>query len=183
MELSVRRPAQVLRLALVVALALTVGAVLFAPAALAATFRSATSSGWGPSPAAGKSAAENNARAELNQQAAAAGEVCSGVSVTTRHLYTAPDGSAWIYEATASGNCEVPSSTPPSYTVPRTETQQAGGASPSAAIANGSQAARAALLAAGQACTGYSTTSSLVYSAPGGAWWIYNVTVSATCTH
>ncbi|MER6831470.1 hypothetical protein ABT352_36145 [Streptosporangium sp. NPDC000563] len=184
MELSVRRPAQVLRLALVVALALTVGAVLFAPAALAATFRSATSSGWGPSPAAGKSAAENNARAELNQQAAAAGEVCSGVSVTTRHLYTAPDGSAWIYEATASGNCEVPSSTPPpSYTVPRTETQQAGGASPSVAVANGSQAARAALLAAGQACTGYSTTSSLVYSAPGGAWWIYNVTVSATCTH
>ncbi|GAA0837753.1 hypothetical protein ACFQVD_31110 [Streptosporangium amethystogenes subsp. fukuiense] len=181
MALSVRHPAQVLRLALVIALTLTVGAVLSAPAALAATYRSATSSGWGPSPAAGRAAAEGNARAELNQQAAAAGEVCSDVSVTTRHLYTAPDGSAWIYEATASGNCVVPPSL--SYTVSRTETRQGGGASPSVAVENGSQAARAALLAAGQACTGYATTSSLVYSAPGGAWWIYNVTVSATCTH
>ncbi|TXK40072.1 hypothetical protein [Nonomuraea sp. C10] len=181
MALSARRPAQVLRLVLVLALTLTAGAVLSAPAALAAAYRSATSSGWGPSPAAGKAAAEANARAALNQQAAAAGEVCSGVSVTTRHLYTAPDGSAWIYEATASGNCEVPP--PVSYTVPRTETRQAGGTSPNVAVENGAQAARAALLAAGQACTGYATTSSLVYTAPGGVWWIYDVTVSATCTH
>lgn len=117
MTLSVRHPARVLLLALVVALTLTVGAVLSAPTALAATYRSATSSGWGPSPEAGKAAAANNARAALNQQAGAAGEVCSGVSVTTRHLYTAPDGSAWIYEATASGNCVVP--LPLSHTVSR----------------------------------------------------------------
>ncbi|AQZ66401.1 unnamed protein product [[Actinomadura] parvosata subsp. kistnae] len=182
MAFNVRRPAQVLLL--VLALTLTAGAALCTPAAFAATLRSATSTGWGPSPDAGRAAAEGNARAALNQQAAAAGEVCSGVSVTTRHLYTAPDGSAWIYEATATGDCAVPPTTPPpSYTVPRTETRQGGGASPNAAVENGSQAARAALLAAGQACTGYSTTSSLVYSAPGGAWWIYNVTVSATCTH
>ncbi len=108
MALSVRHPARVLRLALVLALALTAGAALSAPPALAATYRSATSSGWGPSPQAGKTAAEGNARTALNQQAAAAGEVCSGVSVTTRHLYTAPDGSAWIYEATASGYCVAP---------------------------------------------------------------------------
>ncbi|MFF3444225.1 hypothetical protein [Streptosporangium sp. NPDC002721] len=86
--------------------------MLSAPTALAAAYRSATSSGWGPSPEAGRSAAEGNARAALNQQAAAAGEVCSGVSATTRHLYTAPDGSAWIYEATASGDCVVPPPAP-----------------------------------------------------------------------
>ncbi|MGJ6966259.1 hypothetical protein ACSDR0_30555 [Streptosporangium sp. G11] len=65
----------------------------------------------------------------------------------------------------------------------RTETRQGGGTSPYVVVENGSQAARAALLAAGQACTGYATTSSLVCSAPCGAWWIYNITVSATCTH
>ncbi|WP_440103697.1 hypothetical protein [Streptosporangium sp. H16] len=120
MALSVRHPARVLRLVLVIALTLTAGAALFAPTALAATYRSATSSGWGPSPDAGKRAAEGNARTALNQQAAAAGEVCSGVSVTTRHLYTAPDGSAWIYEATASGNCVVPL---PMSPLSRTETR------------------------------------------------------------
>lgn len=91
----------------VVALAAVLGlALLPATAAQAATWRSATSSGWGPSPSAGKTNASNNARAALNSLAASLGETCTSVTVSTpRHLYTAPDGSAWIYEATATGYC------------------------------------------------------------------------------
>lgn len=181
-----RRPAgfrrRLVHRLMVVALAATMGLVVLpATAAQANTWRSATSTGWGPSPSAGQSNATANARAALNSLAASLGETCTNVTVSTpRHLYTAPDGSAWIYEATATGYC-TPAPPPPSYTVPRSATQQGGGSSSSAAIQNGSQAARAAILAVGVDCTNWATTSSHVYTAPGGAWYIYNVTVTALC--
>ncbi|MFC4116854.1 hypothetical protein [Nonomuraea zeae] len=65
----------------------------------------------------------------------------------------------------------------------RSETRQGGGATAGAAIQNGTQAARAAVLAAGVACANWQTTSAFVWAAPGGVWHIYDVTVSATCTN
>lgn len=92
---------------MVVALAAAMGLVVLpATAAHADTWRSATSTGWGPSPSSGQANATANARAALNSLAASFGERCTNVTVSTpRHLYTAPDGSAWIYEATATGYC------------------------------------------------------------------------------
>ncbi|MFD0664766.1 hypothetical protein [Thermocatellispora tengchongensis] len=103
------------------------------------------------------------------------------MTTTSTHVYTAPDGSAYVFSATASGTC-VPQPQP-AYTVPRSATRQGGGTSSTAAIQAGSQAARADILAAGVACANWSTTSTPVYTAPGGAWYIYNVTVSAMCTN
>ncbi|MGW0804822.1 hypothetical protein [Nonomuraea sp. NPDC002799] len=173
-------PRHLLRPLLVLALA-TATALIVAPAR-ADTYRTATASGSGPTWYAGAANAEANARAALNQQAAQAGETCPSVSASATHVYTAPDGSAYVFQATASGTC-VPQPPPPSYTVPRSETRQAGGANSTIAIQNGSQAARAAILAAGVACTGWTTTAALVWSAPGSVWYIYDVTVSATCTN
>ncbi|GAA3567333.1 hypothetical protein GCM10022419_055110 [Nonomuraea rosea] len=160
-------------------------AVVTGPSAYADTYRTATASGSGPSWSAGTTNAENNARAALNQQAAQVGEVCPSVSVSSTHVYTAPDGSAYIFYATASGTCVTapPPPPPPSYTVPRSETRQGGGATASAAIQNGAQAARSAVLAAGVACTNWQTASTFVWAASGGVWHIYDVTVSATCTN
>ncbi|SEG78191.1 hypothetical protein SAMN05444920_104578 [Nonomuraea solani] len=167
-------------LALCTALAAT--ATVLTPAAHADTYRTATSSGWGPNWSAGAANAEANARAELNRQAAQAGEVCPNVTTSSTHVYTAPDGSAYVFQGTASGTC-VPQPPAPTYPVPRTETRQAGGATSSAAIQAGHQAARAAILAVGVSCTGWTTTSNLVWAAPGSVWYIYDVTVSANCTN
>ncbi|MET9251572.1 hypothetical protein [Nonomuraea sp. NPDC003709] len=163
------------------ALALAAAVTLASPPAHADTFRTASSSGWGPSWSAGQANAEANARAELNRQAAQAGEVCPSVSVTSAHVYTAPDGSAYVFNATASGTC-VPQPPGPSYPVARSETRQGSGATSGAAVQNGAQAARAAVLAAGVNCVNWTTTSALVWAAPGSVWYIYDVTVSANCT-
>jgi hypothetical protein len=176
------------RLRLLPALALAATMVVAAPPAHADTYRTATSSGSGPSWSAGAANAEANARAELNRQAAQAGEVCPSVSTSSTLVYTAPDGSAYVFQGTASGTCVTqppppPPPPPPSYTVPRSETRQAGGATSNAAIQNGHQAARAAILAVGVACTNWNTTSAFVWGAPGSVWYIYNVTVTATCTN
>ncbi|WP_043613988.1 hypothetical protein [Nonomuraea candida] len=69
------------------------------------------------------------------------------------------------------------------FTVQRTETRQAGGVTPYAAKQAGAAEARAAILAAGVSCTGWTTTSALVWAAPGSVWYIYDVTVTALCTH
>ncbi|ROO59336.1 hypothetical protein EDC02_1132 [Micromonospora sp. Llam0] len=173
-----------LRRLAVVALAVTMGLFLVpATAAQAATWRSATSTGWGPSPAAGQQNAANNARAALTSLAANLGETCSNVTVSApRHLYTAPDGSAYVYEATATGYC-VPAPPPPSYTVARSATRQGSGATSTSAIQNGAQAARADILAVGVACANWATNASNVFTAPDGSWHVYNVTVSALCTN
>ncbi|MFC6086193.1 hypothetical protein [Sphaerisporangium aureirubrum] len=161
--------------------ALVLGVGLSPAVAHADTYRTASSSGSGPSHSAGAANAAGNARAALNSQAAAAGEVCPSVTTTTTHVYTAPDGSAYVYNATASGWCAPPPPSP--YTVPRSATAQGGGSSSSAAQSNGAAAARSAVLAAGVACTGWSYSYSTVYIAPGGAWYIYNVTANALCTN
>ncbi|MEV0632294.1 hypothetical protein [Nonomuraea wenchangensis] len=164
---------------------LLLSAVVAVPvSAYADTYRTATSTGSGATRAAGAANAEANARAELNRQAAQAGEVCPSVSVSSSLVYTAPDGSAYVYQATASGTCVTQTPAPqPSYPVPRSETRQAGGSTPSAAVQAGSQAARAAILAAGGSCTGWTTTSALVWAAPDSSWHVYDVTVSASCTN
>ncbi|MEV0390533.1 hypothetical protein [Nonomuraea sp. NPDC050643] len=182
---TLRTGRRLLRFVLALVLALAATATALTPAAYADTYRTATSTGSGPNWSAGAANAEANARAALNQQAVQAGEVCPNVSVSSTHVYTAPDGSAYIFQATASGTCvsQPPPPPPPSYTVPRTETRQAGGATTYAAIQSGSQAARAAILAVGVACTGWTTTTALVWAAPGSVWYIYDVTVSATCTN
>lgn len=181
---SDNRMGGLVRRLMVVALAATMGLfVLPATAAQAATWRSATATGWGPSPTSGQQNAANNARAALTSLAANLGETCTDVTVSApRHLYTAPDGSAYIYEATATGYC-APGPPPPSYTVARSATRQGGGATSTIAIHNGSQAARADILAVGVACANWATNSSKVYAAPDGSWHIYNVTVSALCTN
>ncbi|MDG4766676.1 hypothetical protein O7632_21625 [Solwaraspora sp. WMMD406] len=180
---SDNRTGGLIRRLMVVALAATMGLfALPATAAQAATWRSATATGWGPSPASGQQSAANNARAALTSLAASLGETCSNVTVPApRHLYTAPDGSAYIYEATATGYC-VPAP-PPSYTVARSATRQGSGASSTIAIQNGSQAARADILAVGVACANWATNSSKVFTAPDGSWHVYNVTVSALCAN
>ncbi|MGA4988104.1 hypothetical protein [Nonomuraea bangladeshensis] len=166
----------------VLPVALLLSAAVAVPvAAYADTYRTATSTGSGATRAAGAADAEANARAELNRQAAQAGEVCPSVSVSSSLVYTAPDGSAYVYQATASGTC-VTQPPQPSHPVPRSATRQAGGATPSAAVQAGSQAARAAILAAGGSCTGWATTSALVWAAPDSSWYVYDVTVSASCT-
>jgi hypothetical protein len=71
----------------------------------------------------------------------------------------------------------------PPYTVPRSATRQGGGPLPTAAISNGEQQARAAILAVGIACTNWSRPSTHVYTAPDGSWYIFTVTVNATCTN
>ncbi|MEV5555013.1 hypothetical protein AB0L44_15295 [Nonomuraea wenchangensis] len=47
----------------------------------------------------------------------------------------------------------------------------------------GSQAARAAILAVGGSCTGWTTTSALVWAAPDSSRHVYDVTVSASCAN
>ncbi len=108
--------------------------------------------------------------------------MCPSVSVSSSLVYTAPDGSAYVYQATASGTC-VTQTPAPSYPVPHSETRQAGGSTPSAAVQAGSQAARAAILAAGGSCTGWTTTSALVWAAPDSSRHVYDVTVSASCAN
>jgi hypothetical protein len=157
------------------------GLALLPTAAHADTYRTASSSGSGPSPSAGAANAAGNARAALNSQAAAAGEVCPSITTTTTHVYTAPDGSAYVYNATASAWCAP---APPSpYTVPRSATAQGGGSSSHVAQSNGAAAARAAVLSAGVDCGNWTYSYSIVYIAPGGAWYIYNVTANALCTN
>lgn len=173
-----------LRRLMIVAVAATVGlAVLPAAAAQANTWRSATTTGFGPSPSAGQQDAADRARAKLNSLAASLGETCTNVTTSTpRHLYTAPYGSGYVYEVTATGYC-APAPAPLSYTVPRSATKQGQAANWSQAIANGEQAARAEILAVGVDCTNWTTTSSNVFSAPNGSWYVYNVTVNALCTN
>ncbi|MEO3810927.1 hypothetical protein ABGB17_18160 [Sphaerisporangium sp. B11E5] len=166
---------------LTVPAALVLGLALSPAAAHADTYRTASSTGSGPTTYSGQTNAANNARAALNSQARAAGEVCPSVTTTTQLVYTAPDGSAYVYNATASGWC-TPAAAPP-YVVPRSATAQGGGSSSQAAQSNGAAAAQAAVLAAGVACSGWQYSYAVVYIAPGGAWYIYDVTASALCTN
>jgi hypothetical protein len=170
-----------LRRSLVVAAVVALGLGLNATAAHADGWRTATATGSGSSHAAGSTAAQNNARSALINAAAQAGETCSSITTSATHVYTAPGGAAYVYSGTATGFCAVVP--PPVYSVPRLATRQGGGSSAAAAQSAGAQAAQADILAAGVACTGWSVSYTHVYTAPQGAWHIYNATVSATCTN
>jgi hypothetical protein len=132
--------------------------------------------------ASGEANARASARYALSQLASQFGETCSNVSTTATHVYTAPNGAAYVFSSTATGTCGP---TPPSpYTVPRSATAQGGGSSPSAALANGDSINRSTNVAVGVSCIGRSSTlGSHVYTAPGGAWYIYNVNTTALCTN
>ncbi|GII75715.1 hypothetical protein Sru01_06970 [Sphaerisporangium rufum] len=149
-------------------------------AAHADTWRTATGSGWGSTPDTASAAAQSSARAELTRQAAALGEVCTGVTSSATLSYTVPSGGGYVYSGTATGSCAP---APPSpYTVPRGATARGEGRTYSLARDNGAARARADILVAGGDCTGYQVTNmAQVYTAPDGSWYIYDVTVSATC--
>ncbi|MFC4532972.1 hypothetical protein [Sphaerisporangium dianthi] len=147
----------------------------------AGTWRSADATGSGPTPWAGAQNAEANARATLASQAARLGEVCTNMTATSTLIYTAPGGAAYVYSATATGLC-APAPPAPAYTVPRSATAQGSGGNSLTARNNAAAAARAAVLAAGVDCTGWTTTYSTVWTAPDGSWYIYNATVTAMCT-
>jgi hypothetical protein len=162
-----------------VAILAALGLALSPVAAHAAGWRTASAQGSGPTAAAGSANAQNNAIAALNAQAAQAGEVCSSITSSATWVYTAPGGAAYVYNGTATGYCAVP----PPYTVSRSATRQGGGSSAAAAQTAGFNAAKADILGVGVSCTNWSATYASVYTAPGGAWYIVNATVSALCTN
>jgi hypothetical protein len=166
----------------VMSLVAALGLALSPGVAHADTYRTAGASGHGPNHAAGSAAAQANARAALAAQARDAGEVCPSVTSSASHVYTAPDGSAYVYWGTASGWC-VPAPPPPSYTVPRSATRRGEGRTAGAAHTAGIQAARAAILAVGVDCANWTSSASYVYAAPDGSWHIYDMTVGALCTN
>jgi hypothetical protein len=166
----------------IMSLVAALGLALSPGVAHADTFRTATASGHGPTYAAGSAAAQANARAALAAQARQAGEVCPSVTSSASHVYTAPDGSAYVFSGTASGWC-VPAPPPPSYTVPRSATRRGEGRTAAAAHTAGNQAASAAILAVGIDCTNWTSSASYVYVAPDGSWHIYDMTVSALCAN
>jgi hypothetical protein len=176
-----QRNTSLLRRTSVLAVTALLGVGISATAAHADGWRVATAQGSGTSHEAGSANAQNNARAALTSAAAQAGEVCTSITSSATHVYTAPGGAAYVYNGTASGYCTVVPQ--PSYTVPRSASRQGGGSSASAAQSAGRQAAQADILAAGVACNGWSTSYAHVYTAPGGAWYIYNATVTAMCTN
>jgi hypothetical protein len=116
----------------------------------------------------------------LNTLAAQFGEVCTGVTYTTTLVYVVPSGGGSVYNATATGSC-APPPPPPAFTVARSATAQGQGSSWTAADASGAQTARAAILAVGANCANWTTSSTLVWVATGGVWYITNVTVTAMC--
>lgn len=170
-----------LRRTSIIVAVLAVGLGLSPTAAHADGWRTATAQGSGPTYTAGSTSAQNNARAALASAAAQAGETCTSVTSSATHVYTAPNGAAYVFNGTATGYCAVVP--PPSYTVPRSATRQGGGSSAAAAQSAGHQAAQADILAAGVACTGWSASYAHVYTAPQGVWYVYNATVDAMCTN
>jgi hypothetical protein len=176
------RAAAVGRRLLTVVVLVAVGVGVAPAAAHADTVRSATTTGSGPTWASGEANARANARYALSQLASQFGETCRDVTTTATHVYTAPGGAAYVFSSTATGTCGPPPPSP--YTVPRSATTQGGGPSPGAALANGDSINRSTILAAGVNCTGWSSTlGSHVYTAPGGAWYIYYVNTTALCTN
>ncbi len=173
--------ATLLRRSLVIAAVAALGLGLNPTAAHADGWRTATATGSGSSHPAGSAAAQDNARYALISAAAQVGETCSSITTSATHVYTAPGGAAYVYSGTATGYCAVVP--PPVYTVPRSATRQGGGSSAAAAQSAAAQAAQADILAVGVACTGWSASYTHVYTAPQGVWYVYNATVSATCTN
>ncbi|MGW0203268.1 hypothetical protein [Nonomuraea sp. NPDC003201] len=64
----------------------------------------------------------------------------------------------------------------------RTASSSGWGPSWSAGQANARAELNRRAAQAGEVCPSVSVTSTHVYTAPGGAWYIYDVTVSANCT-
>jgi hypothetical protein len=163
-----------------VAAVVVAGLAVTPVAAHADGWRTATAGGFGLTQAAGSANAQANARAALNSQAAQAGEVCSSVTSSATLVYVVPSGGGYQYSGTATGYC-APPGPGPVYDTPRSATAQGGASSSSAAQSAAFQAAQSSILAVGHDCTGWSASYSPVYIAPGGAWYIYSATVSATC--
>ena len=157
-----------------------VGLAVTPVAAHADGWRTATAQGFGLTQATASANAQSNARIALTSQAAQFGEVCTNVTSSGTLIYVVPSGGGYQYGATATGYC-APPPPPPVYDTPRSATSQAGASNGGAAQQAAYLAAQSAILAVGHNCTNWTAQYTLVYSAPGGVWSIYNATVNAVC--
>jgi hypothetical protein len=170
-----------LRLATASAAATSVAVVpgtALAPAAHADTVRTATASAYGGTAAIGAANAESEARRNLAIQAIGAAEVCRSVTSSSEQTYRSPDGSTFVYSATATGTCGLV----PPYSSLRTATSVGAASTLDAASSNAVAAATALVSAPGGSCAYWVYSATVTYVAPTRTWYNVQATARALCT-